>query len=145
MNRLWGLKNDWSYKTRLEKIQQKVSVNPQSLIYQVRLGDFLAKHNRIKEAIVIYERTAQEFIRKRLFAQGIALKKVILRKGPARNADEQAFILNRLYEQMLESKTESQKRKVETLQEVSPSSQSQPAETLQTPKGVLRPEPNPTD
>jgi hypothetical protein len=108
-NRVWGLKINWFYKTRLEKLQQEASVNSQNPVFQVRLGDFLAKLNRTKEAIEVYEGAAQEFIRKNLFVQAIALKKVIFRTDPFRNAGDQGVILDRLYEQMLESKTEAQK------------------------------------
>lgn len=91
-------------------------MNPQNLISQVRLGDSLAKLNRTKEAFVVYGRTAQEFIRKNLSAQAISLKKIIFRTDPSRNIGEQALILDRLQEQMLESETESQEREPETLQ-----------------------------
>ena len=145
MNRLWEFKNNWIYRTRLEGLQQEASENPQNLSMQVRLGDFLAKLNRTKEAIVVYERAAQEFIRKNLFTQAIALKKIIFRTLPSRNAGEQAVILNRLYEQMLESKTEAQKIEAETLQETGPSSQSQRVKISQTPGSVMLLETNPTN
>ena len=106
-NRLWELKKNWFYKKRLERIQQEASANPQNLVFQVRLGDFLAKLNRTKEAVDVYERAAQEFIRKSLFAQAISLKKIIFRTDPFRNAGDQGVILDRLYEQMLESRMEA--------------------------------------
>jgi hypothetical protein len=109
MNHLWEFKRNWLYKTRLEILQRKASMNPQNLIFQVRIGEFLAKMNRTKEAIEVYERTAQEFIRKNLFAQAISLKKIIFRTDPFRNAGEQAVILDRLYIQMLDSQRELKK------------------------------------
>ena len=145
MNWLWEFNKCGFYKTRLERIQQEALANPQNLIFKVRLGDFWAKLNRTKEAIVGYERTAQEFIRKNLFAQAVALKKIIFRTLPSRNAGEQAVILNRLYEQMLESKTEAQEIEAETLQETGPSSQSQRVKISQTPGSVMPLEPKPTN
>jgi hypothetical protein len=61
-DRLRGLKENWFYKKRLERIQQEASANPQNLVFQVWLGDFLAKVNSTKEAVDVYERAAQEFI-----------------------------------------------------------------------------------
>jgi ketopantoate reductase len=138
MNHLWELKRNWLYKTRLEKLQRKASMNPQNLIFQVRIGEFLAKMNRTKEAIEVYERTAQEFIRKNLFAQAISLKKIIFRTDPFRNAGEQAVILDRLYIQMLDSQTEAQKIEAETLQGTSPPPASQPAKISQILGSAMR-------
>lgn len=144
MNWLWEFNKCGFYKTRLERIQQEALANPQNLIFKVRLGDFWAKLNRTKEAIVGYERTAQEFIRKNLFAQAVALKKIIFRMNPSRNMGEQALILNRLQEQMLESKTESQKIEADTLQGTCPYSQSKGVKISQTPGRVMLLETNPT-
>jgi hypothetical protein len=138
MNHLWEFKRNWLYKTRLEKLQRKASINPQNLIFQVRIGEFLAKMNRTKEAIEVYERTAQEFIRKNLFAQAISLKKIIFRTDPFRNAGEQAVILDRLYIQMLDSQTEAQKIEAETLQGTSPPPASQPAKISQILGSAMR-------
>ena len=145
MNRLWEMKRNWYYKTRLERLQQKASVNPQNLIFQVRMGDFLTKLNRTKEAIEVYERTAQEFIRNNLFAQAIALKKIIFRTDPFRDAGNQALILDRLYEQMLASKTEAKKIETEPLRGTSPPPTSKPLiKITQTRGSVMRLEPKAT-
>lgn len=145
MNRLWEIKRNWYHKTRLERIQQKAAVNPQNLIFQVRMGDFLTKLNRTKEAIEVYERAAQEFIQKNLFAQAIALKKIIFRMDPFRDAGDQAVILDRLYEQMLASKPEAQKIEAEPLQGASPPPTSKPLiKITQTLGSVMRLEPKAT-
>jgi hypothetical protein len=66
-----------------------------------------------------------------------------LQTDPSRNTGEQAMILNRLYEEMLESRPEPQKREAETLPETSPSSQSEPVKISQNPVSVMRLEPIP--
>jgi tetratricopeptide (TPR) repeat protein len=144
LNRLWEIKKNGGYKTRIERLQQKAAGNPQNLIFQVRMGDFLTKLNKTKEAIAVYERAAQEFIRKNLFAQAIALKKIIFRMDPFRDAGDQAVVLGRLYEQMLASKTEAKKIETENLQGTSPPPTSKPLKISQTLGSVMRLEPKAT-
>ena len=102
MNRLGDFKASFYYKRKLEEIQEKASVNPENLLFQVRIGDFLAKLKKRTEAIGVYEQTGQKFIQKNLFAHAIALKKIIFRLGPPGDNGEQALVLARLHEQMLE-------------------------------------------
>ena len=102
MNRLGNLKATFDYKRRLEKMQEKASVNPENLLFQIRIGDFLARLKKKAEAIAVYEQAAQKFIQKNLFAQAIALKKIISRLEPARDDEERTIVLLRLYQQMLE-------------------------------------------
>ncbi len=142
MDRLWDFRKNWLYRAGLEGIQREDSPNQQNLILQVRLGDFLVKLNRTKEAIAVYERRAQEFIKKNLFAQAIALKEIISRRDPSQNADEQAVILDRLYEQMQECKTEAQGIETVNLGEANPPSQSEPGNKSQSLMRVMRLEPD---
>ena len=104
INRWGDFKTTFYYKKRLEKIQEKASGNPDNLLFQVRIGDFLAKVRKTKEAIEVYEQTAQKFIQKKLFAHAIALKKIIFRLEPMPKNGEQALILERLYDQMLKDR-----------------------------------------
>jgi len=101
MDRLWGFKKAWYYRMSLKRIQEKASGNPENLIFQVRLGDFLAKLNKKKEAIEIYERAAQQFLQKNLYLHAIALQKIIMRTNPVRDNGEQSLMLAGLYEEML--------------------------------------------
>ncbi len=101
MTRLGGFRAAISYKRKLEEIQEKASVNPDNLLFQVRIGDFLAKLKKKTEAIAVYEQTAQKFIQKNLFAHAIALKKIIFRLEPMYDTEEQQLVLGRLYDQML--------------------------------------------
>ena len=141
LNRLWEIKKNGGYKTRLERLQQKAAGNPQNLIFQVRMGDFLTKLNNTKEAIEVYERAAQEFIRKNLFAQAIGLKKIIFRMDPFRDAGDQAVVLGRLYEQMLASKPDAQKIEAEPLQGASPPPTSKSVKIRQMIGSAIRLEP----
>jgi len=95
------LKVSLYYHRRLKKIQEKASLNPENLFIQVRMGDLLAKLKKKKEAAVVYELAAQQFIQKNLFAHAIALKKIIFRLEPPRDDGEQMNLLDRLYDQML--------------------------------------------
>ena len=104
MDRLGDLKATFCYKRKLEKIQEKASVNPDNLLFQVRIGDFLAKLKKKTEAIAVYEQTAQKFIQKNLFAHAIALKKIVFRLEPKHDNGQQKLVLARLYEQMLENR-----------------------------------------
>jgi hypothetical protein len=98
---LENLKTSLYYQRKLERAQERASLTPDNLFIQVRLGDLLAKLQKKKEAVAIYELAAQQFIQKNLFAHAIALKKIIFRLEPPADSGEQMEILNRLYEQML--------------------------------------------
>jgi hypothetical protein len=89
------------YQRRLKKVQEKALRHPENLFIQVRLGDLLTKLKKKKEAIGVYERAAEQFIQKNLFAHAIALKKIIFRLEPPKDDGEQMNLLDKLYEQML--------------------------------------------
>ncbi len=120
MNRLGDLKATFCYKRKLEEIQKKASVNPENLLYQVRIGDFLVKLKKRPEAVNVYEQTAQKFIQKNLFVHAIALRRIIFRLQPSGDNSEQKLVLARLYDQMLEHREETLETKGETAQEDSP-------------------------
>ena len=101
MDLLGKLKASLCYQRRLKKVQERALLYPENLFVQVRMGDLLAKLKRDKEAVVVYELAAQQFIQKNLFAHAIALKKIIFRLEPPSDDGEQLSILDRLYEQML--------------------------------------------
>ncbi len=85
---------------KLQKMREKAARHPENLILQVRVGDLLAKMRMEQEAVEVYEGTAQEFIRRDLLAQAIALKKLILRLDPRRYGGEE--VLAGLHQQMME-------------------------------------------
>ena len=101
MNLLEDFKASCYYHRKLKKVQEKALLHPENLLFQVRMGDLLAKLKRKKEAVGAYELAAQQFIQKNLFAHAIALKKIIFRLEPSKDHEEKMNILNRLYEQML--------------------------------------------
>jgi hypothetical protein len=100
MDLLEGVKISLCYQRRLKKVQERASLNPENLFIQVRLGDLLAKLKKKKEAVAVYELAGQQFVQKNLFAQAIALQKIIFRLEPPKDDGEQMNILNRLYERM---------------------------------------------
>ncbi len=101
MGLLENFKASWSYERRLKKVQENVLLHPENVLLQVRLADLLGKLKKKKEAIDTYELAAEQFIKKNLFAQAIALKKIIFRLQPPKDDGEQMEILERLYDQML--------------------------------------------
>ena len=106
MGRLWEFKKAWFYKMNLKRMQAKASRNPENLTLQVRLGDFLVKLNREKEATEIYERLSQQFLQKNLYLQAIAMQKIIMRMNPVRDKGEQSLMLAGLYKEMLKNNFE---------------------------------------
>ena len=116
MNRLEDFKTSFNSKRKLEEMREKASVNPENLLFQVRIGDFLARLKKKAEAIAVYEQTAQKFIQKNLFAHAIALKRIILPLGPPGDDGEKTLVLARLHEQMLEVREKTLEAKPETLQ-----------------------------
>ncbi len=138
MDRLWDFKKNWFYSTGVEGIQREASASPQNLILQARLGEFLVKLNATKEAIAVHEKRAKEFIRRNLFAQAMGLKKIISHRKPSQIAGEQAVILDRLYEQMQECKTEAQGIETANLKETNPPSQPESVNESQSLMKVMR-------
>ena len=90
------------YRRKLGEIQEKALAHPENLLFQARIGNFLAELKKKAEAIAVYEQTAQNFIKENLFAHVIALKKIIFRLEPRRDDREQKLVLARLHEQILE-------------------------------------------
>lgn len=123
MDLLKKLKFSLDYQKRLKKVQERASLNPENLLNQVRMGDLLAKLKKKKEAVVVYELAAQQFIPKNLFAHAIALKKIIFRLEPPRDDGEQNNLLDRLYDQMLICREKTSiAQEAPALQTVSPQS-----------------------
>ena len=97
MDRFEEFKKTLIYKRKLKNIEEKALSNPENFIFQVRIGDFLMRLRKRKEAIGIYERAAQRFIEKRHFAQAIALKKIIFRLEPPHDKAEQNITSSAAY------------------------------------------------
>lgn len=89
------------YQRKLKKVQEKALRHPGNLFIQVRVADLLTKLKKKKEAVGVYERAAEQFVQKNLFAHAIALKKIIFRLQPPKDDWEQMNLLHKLYEQML--------------------------------------------
>ena len=96
---LKNLGNTWYFERKMRTFQEKATRNPENLLVQVRIGDMLARLKRKQEAIRVYEEAAQKFIEQRLFAQAIALKKIIFRLDPPYDETEEKEVLSRLYEE----------------------------------------------
>jgi hypothetical protein len=98
-----------------------------------------------KMPTIMNQLTAQEFIQKNLFSQAVALKKIIFRMDPSRDPGEKAVILDRLHEQMLETKTEDQKIDAKPLQGNSLPATSTPDKISLSQGSALGFEPSPTN
>ncbi len=101
MELLGDFKASRYYEKKLKTVQERALLHPENLFAQVRLADLLAKLKKKQQAVGVYELAAQQFIQKNLFAHAIALKKIIFRLEPPKDAGEQMKTLQGLYEQML--------------------------------------------
>ncbi len=98
-----GIKRNRDLALKMEQLQKEVEANPGNPFCQVRLGDALLKLHRTREAMDIYEKAVRDFLEKKLFAQAIAVSKIILRHDPHRDRNLERAI-GRLYEKMFEYK-----------------------------------------
>ena len=87
---LEGLFSGGKYEQELKEVQQKVAREPKNLRLRLRIGDLLEKQGKRAEAIETYRTVAEEYARKGLLIQAIALHKLILRLDPTKsNLQEQ--------------------------------------------------------
>ena len=73
------------YEQELKEAQQKAAREPKNLRLRLRLGDLLEKRGKREEAIETYQAVAEEYARKGLLIQAIALHKIILRLDPTKS------------------------------------------------------------
>ncbi len=81
---LEGLFSGGKYEQELKEVQQKAAREPKNLRLRLRMGDLLEKQGKRAEAIETYRTVAEEYARKGLLIQAIALHKLILRLDPTK-------------------------------------------------------------
>lgn len=81
---LEGLFSRGKYEQELKEVQQKAAREPKNLRLRLRLGDLLEKMGKRAQALETYSTVAEEYARKGLLIQAIALHKLILRLDPSK-------------------------------------------------------------
>ena len=132
-----SFKASWHYEKRFKEVQERALLKPDNLFIQVRLADLLAKLRKKKDAVGVYERVAQQFIQKNLFAHAIALKKIIFRLEPPKDAEEAMIVLQRLHEQKLTFRETTSIAEEQATYQTTPSS----SPSSETTQGGLKLEP----
>jgi cAMP-dependent protein kinase regulator len=82
---LEGLFSGGRYEQELKEVRQKAAREPKNLRLRLRIGDLLEKLGKRAEAIETYRAVAEEYARKGLLIQAIALHKLILRLDPTKS------------------------------------------------------------
>jgi len=73
------------YEEELKEVREKAAREPKNLRLRLRIGDLLEKLGKRTEAIEAYRAVAEEYARKGLLIQAIALHKLILRLDPTKS------------------------------------------------------------
>ena len=82
---LGGLFSGGKYEQELKEVQEKAAREPKNLRLRLRIGDLLEKLGKRAEAVETYRTVAEEYARKGLLIQAIALHKLILRLDPTKS------------------------------------------------------------
>jgi cAMP-dependent protein kinase regulator len=82
---LGGLFSGGKYEQELKEVREKAAREPKNLRLRLRIGDLLEKVGKRAEAVETYQTVAEEYARKGLLIQAIALHKLILRLDPTKS------------------------------------------------------------
>jgi cAMP-dependent protein kinase regulator len=82
---LEGLFSGGKYEQELKEVQEKAAREPKNLRLRLRIGDLLEKLGKRAEAVEAYRTVAEEYARKGLLIQAIAVQKLILRLDPTKS------------------------------------------------------------